>query len=152
MDKFKLEFLLHWIWAAVFGILVLTGLSLLGPKFGWVLDYNLGLADYLHRTLAVVFTVLTLVEIILELKRILLAGAKKEPWLVVGKKGFALITFIGSMLFIITGVLMWLCIEDNHALLALATIIHEMVAYAMIIGMIWHLYDKSHILMVGGKK
>jgi cytochrome b subunit of formate dehydrogenase len=152
MERFKLEFVLHWIWAAVFGLMVLTGIALLGPKYGWILNYNLGLADYLHRTLAVTFTFLTLMEIILELRRILWHESKKVPWLVVGKKTFALINFIAAMLFIITGILSWLCVEDNHALVALALTIHEMVAYAMVIGMVWHLYDKSHVLIVGGRK
>lgn len=152
MERFKLEFVLHWIWAAVFGLMVLTGIALLGPKYGWILNYNLGLADYLHRTLAVTFTFLTFVEIVLELKRILWHKSKKEPWLVVGKKSFALVNYIAAQLFIITGVLLWLCVEDNHALLALASTLHEMVAYAMVIGMVWHLYDKSHVLIVGGRK
>lgn len=152
MEKLKLEFLLHWIWAFVFGLLMLTGIALLGPKYGWILNYNLGLADYLHRTLAVTFTFLTLLEIILEIKRIVWHNSKQEPWLVFGKKGFALITFISAQLFIISGILLWLCIEDNHALLALASIIHETVTYGMVIGMIWHLYDKAHVLIVGGRK
>lgn len=152
MERFKHEFILHWIWVAVFGLLVITGLTLLGPKYGWILNYNLGLADYLHRTLSVTFTILTFIEIVLEIRRIIWHGARKEAWLVMGKHGFALITFITSQLFIISGMLLWLCIEDNHVLLALASIVHEMVAFAMIIGMVWHLWDKSHVLIVGGRK
>lgn len=152
MERFKIEFILHWVWAAVFGLMVLTGLALLGPKYGWVLNYNLGLADYLHRTLAVTFTIIAFIEIILEIRRIVWHDGKKEAWLVFGKKGFALITFIATQLFIISGILLWLCIEDNHVLLALASIVHEMVAYAMIIAMIWHLYDKAHVLIVGDRK
>ncbi|MDT3700949.1 MAG: hypothetical protein RO469_16190 [Thermincola sp.] len=152
MERLKLEFVLHWIWAIVFGLLLLTGVALLGPIYGWILNYNLGLADYLHRTLAVTFTFLTLVEIVLEIKRIVLDNSQKKAWLVVGKATFALINFIAALLFIITGVLLWLCMDDNHALLALASIIHEMVAYVMVIGMIWHLYEKSHVLIVGGRK
>lgn len=152
MDRFKLEFILHWIWAVVFGLLLITGLALLGPRYGWVLNYNLGMADYLHRTMAVVFTILLFVQIILEMRRILVLKSKHEPWLVVGKQGFALIIFISSWLFILTGIFLWHCMEQNHTLLALAAVMHEMLTFLMIIGMVWHIYDKSHVLVLGGRR
>lgn len=148
--KFKLEFILHWVWSVVFGMMLITGIALLGPKYGWAMDYNLAFADYLHRTLAVVLTVLLLMEIILEVRRILILNAKREPWLVVGKKGFALVTFAASFLLIISGLLLWVCVEDNHAVTAFASIIHESVTFAITFGMIWHIYDKSHVLIIGG--
>ncbi len=150
MEKVKTEFILHWVWSIVFGLLVVTGLALLGPKYGWVLNYNLGVADYIHRTMAVTFTVLTFIEIMLEIKRLLKSKYQREPWLVVGKSGFALVTFIASVLLIISGILLWVCVEDNHSLLALAAIVHEMVTFAMIIGITWHIYDKSYTLIMGG--
>ncbi|GAB4271950.1 Prokaryotic cytochrome b561 [Thermincola ferriacetica] len=150
MDRFRLEFILHWIWAAVFGILLITGLALLGPRYGWALNYNLAMADYLHRTVAILFTGLLFIEILLELKRILFNDSKREPWLVIGKSGFALITFISAWLLIISGLLLWHCTEDDHGVTALASVVHQTVTFAMIIGMTWHLYDKSHVLIFGG--
>lgn len=152
MLKFKLEFILHWVWSAVFGMLLITGIALMGPKYGWAMDYNLALADYFHRTLALVFAVLFLVEIVLEVRRILLLNDKREPWLVVGKKGFALVTFIASFLLILSGLLLWVCVEDNHAVTAFAMVIHESVTIAITFGMIWHIYDKSHVLIIGGAR
>lgn len=61
-----------------------------------------------------------------------------------------MVTFIAAQLLVISGVLIWLCIDDNHALLALASVIHENVTYAMIIGTVWHIFDKSHVLILGG--
>jgi len=154
VERFKYDFILHWIWSAVFGLMLLTGLALLGPKYGWVLGYNLGLADYLHRTLAVIFTILFLIEIVLEIRRRITSRQKRAPWLVVGKGGFALLTFIAAQLLIISGVLMWLCIDDNHAVLALASVIHETVTYVMVVGVVWHLFEKSYVLILlgGGRR
>lgn len=150
MQKFKLEFILHWVWSAVFGIMLITGIALLGPKYGWALDYNLALADYLHRTLAPVLTVLFFAEIVLEIRRLLTLNGKSEPWLVVGKSGFAVITFAATFLLIISGLLIWVCVEDNHAVVAFASVIHETVTFGMTFGLIWHIYDKSHVLILGG--
>ena len=150
MGKFKPEFILHWIWTIVFGILTITGLALLGPKYGWVMNYNLAVADYLHRTMAVLFTVIFLVEIALEVRRILWLKGKREPWLVVGKNGFALLTFIASWLFIVTGIFLWYCMENEHGILALAAIVHEMLTFVMVFAIIWHIWDKSHVLILGG--
>lgn len=149
MERFKIEFVLHWLWAAVFGLMLVSGIALLGPRYGWALNYNLALADYLHRSLAVVLTIILFAEIILELRRIFWFKSKRAPWLVIGKKGFAVITFIASYLLILSGILLWLC-TDNHALMAFASVVHEMVTFAMVFGMIWHIYDKSHILTLGG--
>lgn len=150
VERFKFDFILHWIWSAVFGLMLLTGLALLGPKYGWVLDYNLGLADYLHRTFAVILTILFLIEIVFEIRRLMTKKRNTTPWVVVGKGGFALLTFIAAQLLIISGVLMWLCLDDNHAVLALASIIHETVTYAMVVGVVWHLFEKSYVLILGG--
>lgn len=150
MGKFKLEFILHWIWSVVFGMMLITGIALMGPKYGWAMDYNLSLADYLHRTMALVLTVLFFIEIIMEIRRILVLNDKREPWLVVGKNGFALVTFLASFLLIISGLLIWICVEDNHVITAFASIIHEAVTFAIAFGMIWHIYDKSHVLIIGG--
>lgn len=150
MVKFKIEFILHWVWAVVFGMMLITGIALMGPKYGWAMDYNLALADYFHRTLALVFTALLLVEIGLEVRRLLVLNEKREPWLVVGKTGFALITFIAAFLLTISGLLVWVCVEDNHIVTAFASIVHESVTIAMTFGIIWHIYDKSYVLIMGG--
>lgn len=150
MERFKFDFLLHWIWAIVLGILLLTGVAMIGPRFGWVMNYNLALADYLHRTMAVVFTMILLIEAVLEIVRITLKGSKKEPWLIVNKKGFGLFTFITAQMLIISGLYLLHCMEQSHAALAFALIIHESITFAMVIGMVWHLYEKSHLLTIGG--
>lgn len=153
MGKFKIEFILHWLWTAVFGVLLITGIALMGPKYGWAMEYNLALADYLHRTLAVALTLLLFIEVCLEIRRILFLNSKREPWLVVGRNGFPLVTFVASFLLIISGLLLWVCVEDNHAIVAFASMIHEGVTFAIAFGIIWHIYDKSHVLILGaGRK
>ncbi len=152
MDRFKLEYLLHWIFSIVFGILLITGLALLGPKYGWILNYNLALADYLHRTLAVTFSILLCLEVLLEIRRIVWLKGKREPWLVIGKNRFGLVTFFCCQVLIISGILIWLCTEDGHAVAAFAAMIHEKATFIMAAGLIWHIYDKSHVLTIGGNR
>lgn len=150
MERFKFDFLLHWIWAIVFGIMLITGVAMMGPRYGWIMNYNLALADYLHRTMAVVFTMILLIEVVLEIVRITLKKSKKEPWIIVKKNGFGLFTFITAQLLIISGLYLLHCMEQNHATLAFASIIHETITFAVVIGMVWHIYEKSHLLTIGG--
>lgn len=98
MERFKFELLLHWIWAIILGMLLVTGVAMMGPSFGWVLNYDLAMADYLHRTMAIVFTIILFIEVILEIRRIAWNKSKIEPWLIVGKNGFGLFTFIAPQL------------------------------------------------------
>ena len=149
MKGYRLTFIMHWLWAITFALMAITGLTLLGPKYGWITNYNMGVADYLHRTLAVFFTFLTLSEVMLEIRRIIKKDDAMDHWLVIGKKGFGLLNLIVANVLIITGVLVWICAEYDHAITALAVTMHESATFIMIFFVVWHIYEKSHILILG---
>lgn len=141
------QYILHWIWTAVFGLLTISGFVLTGAKFGWLMNYNLPQADFIHRTLAVIFTCLTLLAVGMEIFRIA-SGGKKMVWLVVGKGGFQLFTLLISLVFILTGVFVWTCNEYSKAAIAFALRTHELAGYVIVGALIWHIYKKAHALII----
>jgi len=46
--KVKFDLVIHWIWTIVFSLLALSGLAMVGAKYGWVLQYDIAKADYVH--------------------------------------------------------------------------------------------------------
>ncbi|MGE5404906.1 MAG: hypothetical protein ACM3PP_08195 [Candidatus Saccharibacteria bacterium] len=143
----KFDFLIHWVWSVVFAILALSGLAMIGAKYGWILSYNLALADYIHRVMAAVYVILTSVVVTHEVIRVFTNDKKRQPWMVIGPHEYQFFTFIATLLFIITGAIIWVCMESNHAALALAMFIHENLTYLVVVSLIWHIYEKSHALL-----
>ena len=149
--KVRFDFVIHWLWTLVFGILALSGLAMVGPRYGWVLNYNLALADYSHRILAVVYILLTFICIGYEVIRSIRFEDKKLAWLMIGKEGYQLFTYITTLIFIITGVIIWVCMDTNMAAVAFALYIHEKLTYIVISSVIWHIYIKCHALLLPKK-
>ncbi len=141
------QFIIHWIWSVVFGLMTISGFVLTGAKFGWLMNYNLPQADFIHRTFAVLFTLLTIIAVGMEIFRIA-SGAKRMVWLIVGKSGFQLFTLLISLVFIITGVLVWTCNEYSKAAMVFAYQTHELAAYVIAGAVIWHIYKKAHALIL----
>jgi cytochrome b subunit of formate dehydrogenase len=48
--KVKFDFVIHWLWTIVFSLLALSGLAMVGAKYGWILQYDIEKADYIHRS------------------------------------------------------------------------------------------------------
>ena len=153
MKDLELDFIIHWLYVIVFGLLFISGLTLMGAKFGWLINYNLSLSDYIHRTMAAVLVILLLVAIVVEILRISKTG-KPTPWLIVKKSSMGIITIINSILFLLSGVFIWLCMEFSHQKLAFALMVHDLLALIWVPTIIWHIYEKAHGLPpeLGGKK
>ncbi|MGE5416501.1 MAG: hypothetical protein ACM3UZ_07050 [Acidobacteriota bacterium] len=143
----KFDFLIHWVWSVVFAILALSGLAMIGAKYGWILSYNLAQADYIHRVMAAIYIILTFVVVMHEVVWVFKNEKKKQPWMVIGPDEYRFFAFITTLLFIITGTIIWVCMESNHAALALAMFVHENLTYLAIVSVIWHIYEKSHALL-----
>ena len=139
------QFILHWLWAVVFGLMTISGFVLTGAKFGWMMNYALPAADFIHRTFALVFVILTLVAIVVEIHRCLTHG-HRMPWLIIGNTGFQLFTLLTALVFIITGLFIWTCNEYSKAVMVFAYTAHEIMAYVISFAVICHVYKKAHAL------
>lgn len=148
----KFDFVMHWLWTVVYLLLCFSGVSMIGAKYGWILNYNVAIADFTHRVLAAVFVILTFISILHEIGRVIKNNNKKEIWSIFGKSGYQLFTLITSLLFIITGAIIWVCMDINMATIAFALYIHEVLTYLVIGSVIWHIYKKCHALLWPVKK
>jgi cytochrome b subunit of formate dehydrogenase len=148
----KFDFIMHWLWTIVYLLLALSGVAMIGAKYGWILNYNISAADITHRVLAAVFVLLTFASILYEIVRALNNDEKKLTWFIFGKSGYQLFTLITSLIFIITGVIIWVCMDSNMAATAFALLVHELLTYIAVASVIWHIYKKSHALLWPTKK
>lgn len=145
--KINIDFYIHWLWVATFGILALTGFTLMGPRYGWILNYALATADYLHRTMAAVLTILLASAIALEIFKILF-NVKVTVWMIVGTGSYQIFTLITTLLLIISGLFIWICMEWSMSALAFALMVHEIVSFLVAGSLIWHIYQKAHTLKI----
>lgn len=145
--KIRFDLVMHWLYAIVWALLAISGFAMAGAKYGWILNFDIASADYVHRISAALFIILTLISIIYEIIR----GVKNDQgnlaWFIIGKKGYQLFTFIMSLLLIITGAIIWICMEYDMSFITFALLIHEYLSYIFLASVIWHIYKKSHILL-----
>jgi len=145
--KLRFDFVMHWLWAIVWSLLALSGFSMVGAKYGWILNFDYALADYIHRVFAAIFVVLTLITILFEIFRNIKNDTSKLAWFTFGRSGFQLFTFITTLILIVTGALIWICIEFDLKAIGFALLMHEYIAYLTLGSVIWHIYKKSHALI-----
>lgn len=148
----KFDFIMHWIWTVVYLLLCFSGIAMIGAKYGWILNYNIAIADITHRVLAAIFVILTFTAIMYEVYRVLKKDERKEIWAIFGRSGYQLFTLITSLIFIITGALIWICMDTNMSATAFALYIHEVLTYIALGSVIWHIYKKCHALLWPVKK
>ncbi|NPV92822.1 MAG: hypothetical protein HPY50_18810 [Firmicutes bacterium] len=142
----RFDFVIHWLWAIVFAVLAISGFALIGAKYGWIVNYSIAAADYVHRVGSAVFVLLTLLAIGNAAIKAWKNENRPSAWMIIGASGFRLCNFIISLILIITGAFIWICSEYNHVQVAFALYLHEYAAFLALAGVIWHLYQKSHAL------
>jgi len=144
--KGSFAFFIHWLWAIVFGVLAISGFAMIGAKYGWIVNYSLAAADYVHRVSASFFVILTVLAIGNEVWRAWKNEVKALPWMIIGPSGYQLFNFITALILILTGMLIWVCSDFNRAQIAFSLYVHEFIAYVVLVGVIWHIYQKCHAL------
>ena len=147
----KLDFVLHWLWTIAYILLILSGIAMMGAKYSWILDYKLGYADVVHRISASIFVILSCIAIFYEMGRAIKNNTKKLVWGIFGDHGYQLFNFITSLIFIVTGTLIWICMDSFETAAAFALYIHEKLTYIAIASVIWHIYKKCHALIIPKK-
>lgn len=143
----RFDFVMHWLWAIVWSILGLSGFSMVGAKHGWLLNFDYGMADYVHRLAAAIFVLLTFISILYEVIRNARNDKNKLAWFIFGRSGYQLFTFITTLVLIITGVLIWLCEVFDKKSVGFALLTHEYISYLALASVIWHIYKKCHALV-----
>jgi len=143
----KFDFVIHWIFAIAWALLGISGFSMVSAKYGWLLNFNYATADYVHRVSAAFFVVLTFISICYEIVKKIKNDNKPLTWFIIGSSGYQLFTFITTLILIITGALIWVCIEFNMKGVAFAILMHEYISYIALASVIWHIYKKCHILI-----
>lgn len=146
--KYRIDFVVHWLWTLTYAILAFSGVAMIGAKYGWVMNYNITLADYLHRTTAALWTILFLVAVVVEIYQRITGQKKYSLWLIVGPKDFQLFTLFSSLVFLITGLYIWVGHGHEIAGFTFNLWLHEVFTYLGLGSVIWHLYDKSHSLLL----
>ncbi|MEW9122350.1 MAG: cytochrome b/b6 domain-containing protein [Thermotaleaceae bacterium] len=145
--KIKFDLVMHWLYAIVWALLAISGFAMTGADFGWLLNFNIASADYVHRVSAAIFIILTLISIINEVIRGIKNDEKKLAWFIIGKKGYQLFIFITTLLLIITGAIIWFCMEFDMSFISFPLLIHEYLSYLVLASIIWHIFKKCHILL-----
>ncbi len=145
--KIRFDLVMHWLYAIVWALLAISGFAMVGAKYGWILNFNIALADYVHRISAALFIILTLISVIYEVIRGIKNDKSNLVWHIIGKKGYQLFTFIMTLLLIITGVIIWICMEYDMGFITFALLLHEYLSYIFLASVIWHIYKKCHILL-----
>lgn len=145
--KYRIDFVLHWLWALSYGLLAITGLTLAGAKYGWLLNYDLAFADYIHRVAAAFWTIILLLAVSVEFYQGIQKMSKYSFWLIVGIKDYQLFTLFSGITFLITGMIIW---GGHHGgetgSYTFSLWIHEVLTFIGLGSIIWHIYDKSHAL------
>ena len=145
--KIRFDFIMHWVYAIVWALLGISGFSMVGAKYGWLLNFDYATADYVHRLSAAVFVLITFISIVYEVYRNIKNDTKHLGWFIIGKRGYQLFTFITTLILIITGVLIWVHSGIGMAGMGFALFIHEYISYIALAGVIWHIYVKCHALI-----
>ena len=145
--KIRFDFVMHWLWAIVWSLLAFSGFSMVGAKYGWLFNFDYATADYIHRISAAIFVILTFISIFYEVFRKIKNDSSKLAWFIFGRSGYQLFTFITALILIVTGALIWICIEFNMIIAGFALIVHEKIAFLALGSVIWHIYKKCHALM-----
>lgn len=146
--KFRFDSVVHWVWTLIFSMLMLSGLAMVGAKNGWLLNFDIALADRYHRVFAAIYVLAALVSIVYEIYHSLKTPYKKLTWFIFGKSGYQLFTFLTTLIFIITGAIIWVCMDSNMHATAIALYIHEKLTYFVLASVIWHIYQKCHALLI----
>lgn len=143
----RFDFVIHWLFAIAWAMLALSGFAMVGAKYGWLLNFNYGMADYVHRLSAMVFVVITFISIFYEVYRNFKNQDKHLAWFIIGRSGYQLFTFITSLILIVTGALIWICDALDITSVGFALFIHEYISYIALASVIWHIYKKCHALI-----
>ncbi|ADO45323.1 formate dehydrogenase, gamma subunit [Hydrogenobacter thermophilus TK-6] len=157
----RFDRVVHWVVAITFIYLFLSGLGIYSPKFAWLLPVLGGLdfARWLHPWAGLVFSVGVLLMFLKWSKDFLLTSddmawlksvkhyikGEEEKLPEVGKynagqKVFGWLVFLGCLVFLITGILMWFPGNFPITLTRISIVLHDLAFILVGAGFIVHVY------------
>ncbi|QWK19731.1 MAG: formate dehydrogenase subunit gamma [Hydrogenobacter thermophilus] len=157
----RFDRVVHWVVAITFIYLFLSGLGIYSPKFAWLLPVLGGLdfARWLHPWAGLVFSVGVLLMFLKWSKDFLLTSddmvwlknvkhyikGEEEKLPEVGKynagqKVFGWLVFVGCLVFLITGILMWFPGNFPITLTRVSIVLHDLAFILVGAGFIVHVY------------
>lgn len=152
MKNIRFDLVMHWLYAIIWALLAVSGFAMIGAKFGWILNFNYIMTDMVHRFSAAAFVSITFIAVVYEIIRKIKKDNRPQPWNIIGRSGYQLFNLIITLLLILSGVLIWICMEFNMKAVAFAILVHEYISYLSLVSIIWHIYKKTHILIWPKKK
>lgn len=121
---------------------------MVGARFGWILSNDIATADFVHRVIAVPYVLLTFIALLQESIRVLKDDSHRDlDWSIFGRNGYGLFTLLTTLMFIVTGIVLWKSHHGNMKALAFTMYVHEKLTFIVLASLIWHIYQKSHVLM-----
>lgn len=139
------DLFLHWIWAILVFLLLLSGLAIVGAKYSWIMGNHFALSDITHRVVGVFWVLWVLIAVIYEIHQIVKTPVAKRVWLPIGKKGFAGFNLSVSLLMIFSGLLLWFMPAVPFIYAVFGFIVHEVFAFLILFVIVWHIVRKRHI-------
>ncbi|GBC88028.1 Formate dehydrogenase, nitrate-inducible, cytochrome b556(Fdn) subunit [bacterium HR13] len=157
----RFDRVVHWVVAITFIYLFLSGLGIYSPKFAWLLPVLGGpdFARWLHPWAGLVFSVGVLLMFLKWSKDFLLTSddtawlknvkhyikGEEEKLPEVGKynagqKVFGWLVFVGCLVFLITGILMWFPGNFPITLTRVSIVLHDLAFILVGAGFIVHVY------------
>lgn len=137
--------LLHWISAILVFLLLLSGMTIVGARFSWILGNHYALADITHRVVGVFWVLWVLVAVLYEIRQTLNAPRSKRTWLPIGRKGFARFNLSVFLLLILSGFLLWFMPAVPFIYAVFGFVVHEFFAFLILFVIVWHIIRKRHI-------
>jgi cytochrome b subunit of formate dehydrogenase len=147
MNNVRFDLVIHWIFAIIWALLAISGFAMISANFGWIINFNYVTADTVHRLNAAAFVIITFISVVYEIIRKVKKDNRPQPWFIMGRSGYQLFNLIISLLLILSGALIWICMEINIKAVALALQVHEYISYLALASVIWHIFKKTHILL-----
>lgn len=147
MKNVRFDLVIHWLFAIIWALLAISGFSMISAKFGWILNFNFTTADMVHRINAAAFVLITFISVVYEIIRKAKKDNRALPWFIIGRSGYQLFNLVITLLLILSGALIWICMEINVEAVAFALLIHEYISYLALASVIWHIFKKTHILL-----
>ncbi|WP_166243009.1 hypothetical protein [Paenibacillus turpanensis] len=145
MRPIPFDFIAHWIWGVLTFFLLLSGFSIIGGRFSWMMGNHFPLMDTVHRLVGFVWVIWVAWVAIYEVKQLITEKPMVRKWLPIGSSGFAGFNFAITFVLVITGVILWFMPAVPFRVAVVSFMLHELLAFVLMAVIVWHMVQKRHL-------